>query len=38
MKILFWIVLVAFLVLAGYVVRDLVLHPKTQAQPAVVPF
>jgi len=38
MKTLFWIVLVAFLVLAGYVVRDLVLRPKTPAQPATVAF
>jgi len=38
MKVLFWIVLVAFLVLIGYVVRDLVLHPKTQARPAALAF
>ena len=38
MKVLFWIVLVAFLLLAGYVVRDLVLHPKTQARPAAIAF
>jgi len=38
MKTWFWIVLVAFLVLAGYVVWDLTTHPKKQANPATVAF
>jgi hypothetical protein len=38
MKTWFWIVLVAFLVLAGYFVLGLVQRPKTKAQPTAVPF
>jgi hypothetical protein len=38
MKTWFWIVLVAFLLLAGYVILGLVQRPRTQAQPAAVPF
>jgi hypothetical protein len=38
MKTLFWIVLVAFVLLAGFVVRDLVLNPRTQARPAAISF
>jgi len=38
MKTWFWIVLVAFLLLAGYVVVDLVQRPRTQAQPSAIPF
>ncbi len=34
MKTWFWIVLVAFLLLAGYVVLDLVQRPRTRAQPS----
>ncbi len=38
MKTWFWIVLVAFLLLAGYVVVDLVQHPRIPVQPATVAF
>ena len=38
MKTWFWIVLVAFLLLAGYVVVDLVQRPRTKAPPSAVPF
>jgi hypothetical protein len=38
MKTRFWIALVAFLLLAGYVVWDLMQRPRTQARPSAVPF
>lgn len=38
MKTWFWVVLVAFLLLAGYLVVDLVQRPRPQAQPAAVAF
>jgi hypothetical protein len=38
MRTWFWIVLVAFLLLAGYVVVDLVQRPWPKAQPSAVPF
>lgn len=38
MKTWFWIVLIAFVLLAGYVVLDLGKHPRTKAQPSAVPF
>jgi hypothetical protein len=38
MKTWFWIVLIAFLLLAGYVVLDLAQRPGTKAQPPAVPF
>jgi len=38
MRTWFWIVLVAFLLLAGYVVLGVAQRPQAQAQPSAVPF
>ncbi len=38
MKTWFWIVLIALVLLAGYVVMDLAQRPRTKAQPSAVPF
>ena len=38
MKILFWVVLVALVLLGGYVAIGLVQHPRTKAVPPTVPY